>query len=197
MPYSLEQVKTMLNKAGVTDLFGTRKEVKSLPEILHDGELIIYATSGFMDGKSATSSQGGSPWSGSSNSGTALVVLTDNRIMFIDKGMLYGIRFADIPIEKINGVSYAKKLMFGDVMVTHGAHTILIKNVDKKTASILVEKIKEQMDRIKHQSVPTKDSIGSNHKTPVEQVKEYKELLDMNIITKAEFEKKKKEILGL
>ncbi|WHZ05778.1 SHOCT domain-containing protein [Neobacillus sp. YX16] len=37
----------------------------------------------------------------------------------------------------------------------------------------------------------------SEGKSPVEQVKELKELLDMDILTQEEFDKKKKELLGL
>lgn len=40
-------------------------------------------------------------------------------------------------------------------------------------------------------------SNGIQEKTPVEKIKEYKELLDMGIITQDEFDAKKKQLLGL
>ena len=40
-------------------------------------------------------------------------------------------------------------------------------------------------------------TISNDVKSPVEEIKEYKELLDMGIISKEEFEKKKKELLNL
>ena len=44
-PY-IEQLK----KAGVSDTFGTKKEVKQLPQVMRENEIISFATSGFVDG---------------------------------------------------------------------------------------------------------------------------------------------------
>lgn len=75
----LQEVKKQLSAANVSDTFGTKKEIKALPEILNDDEVIQYATSGFVDGN------------------TVLIVLTQKRILFIDKGLLYGIKSTEIP----------------------------------------------------------------------------------------------------
>ncbi len=42
-----------------------------------------------------------------------------------------------------------------------------------------------------------KKSVQSKAENPVEEIKQYKELLDMGIITQEEFDQKKKELLGL
>ena len=60
-------------------------------------------------------------------------------------------------------------------------------------AEVIVAFIKKQIDAIKN--TPTGEAI---HKvSPAEELKKYKELLDMGVITQEEFDVKKKELLGL
>ncbi|CCG89863.1 PH domain-containing protein [Pediococcus pentosaceus] len=175
----LQEVKKQLSAANVSDTFGTKKEIKALPEILNDDEVIQYATSGFVDGN------------------TVLIVLTQKRILFIDKGLLYGIKSTEIPLDMVNGVSYSKGLLLGKISITNGAITTLIEQVNKDTAPIMVSKIKDFAERYKA-------SLLSNSNTPAEptldgpdQIRKYKSLLDDGIITQEEFDMKKKQILGL
>ena len=56
------------------DQFFTKKELKHLPEILREGEQLLAFTSGIMDGN------------------TWLISLTDRRIIFLDKGMIWGLK---------------------------------------------------------------------------------------------------------
>lgn len=124
----LIEIKQQMVEAGVSDLFGTKKEVQSLPEIMADDEVLLYATSGFVD------------------KGTVLVVVTDQRLIFVNRGMIFGTDFREIPFSKINGVSYSKKLVFANVSIDNGANTTLIDNVDKGTAPIFVDTLKKAIN---------------------------------------------------
>lgn len=175
----LDTVKSQMNAAGVSDLFGTKKEVKALPEILNDDEHIIYATSGIVD------------------SNTVLIVLTQKRVIFIDKGLIYGIKSTEVPLDMVNGVSYSKGIILGKISITNGAVTTVIDNVDKSTAPIMTEKIKAAAEQYK-QSLRTPVQSSSE---PIldgpDQIRKYKSLADDGIITQEEFEAKKKQILGI
>ena len=46
---TLKDIKEMLVKCGAA-IWGTKKEVKELPNIISDDEIITYATSGVYDG---------------------------------------------------------------------------------------------------------------------------------------------------
>lgn len=177
----LKEIQRQMEKAGVSDTFGTKKEVKALPEILNDNETIQYATSGFVDGN------------------TVLIVLTQKRILFIDKGLIFGIKSTEIPLDMVNGVSYSKGLLFGKVSITNGAVTTLVEQVDKNTAPIMVNKIKESSEKYK-ESLHNALSSNISGATPLDgpdQIKKYKDLLDDGIITQEEFNAKKKQILEL
>ena len=80
------------------DQFFTKKELNYLPEILSDGEQILAFTSGLMDGN------------------TWLLTLTDRRIIFLDKGIIYGLSQAIIDLDKVNSISFKTGLFFAEIV---------------------------------------------------------------------------------
>lgn len=80
---------------------------------LKDNENIMYVTSGLY------------------NNNTYLIVCTDLRLLFLDKGMIYGLKFHEFPFEKINSVSYKKGLLFGEIIIHHGSSSIAIGSISK------------------------------------------------------------------
>ena len=81
---SLDEIQLMLKECGATYFWGTKKEVKELPNIIQDDEVITYATSGMLNGN------------------TWLVISTNKRLIFLDKGMIFGLKQIEIPLGKIN-----------------------------------------------------------------------------------------------
>lgn len=180
--YTLEEIKEQLALAGVTDLFGTAKEVKALPEELQQDETIKYATSGIVDGN------------------TFLIVCTNKRVLFLDKGLIYGLKKVIIPLEKINSISFKKGLVFGEIEVQHGSEQTSVKNISKPTVGKMAETIQKAIDEFKNSSShasSTTNTTDSKTTDNYDKLIKLKELLDLDIISKEEFEEKKKEILGL
>lgn len=60
-----------------------------------------------------------------------------------------------------------------------------------------MEELRDYLNNLISQDAPVSQTVINTTKSPVEQVKELKELLDAGIITSEEFETKKKEYLGL
>lgn len=152
----LETIIKQLEKANVTDTFGTKKEIKALPEIINDDETILYATSGFFKGN------------------TVLIVCTDSRILFIDKGLIYGVKSYEVPLDMVNGVSYSIGLVFGKVSVVNGAITNEIDNIDKKTVSILADTIKkaanDYKNKLKQSTISTNANINTTDPDSITQL---------------------------
>ena len=67
-----EEYNKIAEEMGDTQFF-TKKELYYLPEVLMENEPVLAYTSGFMDGN------------------TWLITLTDRRIIFLDKGLIYGL----------------------------------------------------------------------------------------------------------
>ena len=107
------------------DRFFTKKELRHLPEILLEREQVIAFSSGMMDGK------------------TWLIALTDKRVVFLDKGMLYGLKQTSIPISKISSVSGETGIMFGKITISTGSDEKSISNVWKKTVRPFTNRLNE------------------------------------------------------
>ena len=110
------------------DRFGTKKELRYLPQILMNGEQVLSFASGTMDGN------------------TWLIVLTERRVIFLDRGMLYGLRQTVIPIGKINGITGETGMIFGKIAINDGAVVHKIKNVPKGAVLQFTNRLQEVID---------------------------------------------------
>lgn len=172
-----DKVKQELITAKVFDLTFVKKEIKALPEVLDDTETIKYACSGVLDGH------------------TWLVVCTNKRVIFLNKNMVFGMDQKEIPLTVINAVSYSKQFVSGTVSITNGANVTGIEKINAVAAPIMAKTIREQMAAIKSPA-PSQTAVQPTPDIP-DEIRKYKQLLDDDIITKEEFDAKKKELLNL
>ncbi len=154
------------------DQFFTKKELNYLPEILQDEEKILAFTSGLM---------GGNTW---------LITLTDRRIIFLDKGMIYGLKQEIVPLNRVSAISGSTGIIFGKIVITDGAKDREITNVFKKTVKSFTNKCQEAIDTINQPRVSPKQEVD-----PYEKLEKLASLKEKGIITDDEFEKEKKKIL--
>ena len=166
---SLKDIKEMLSKSGSL-ILGTKKEVKELLNIINNDEIITYATSGVYDGH------------------TWLVVSTNKRIIFLDKGMLFGVNQIEIPLSKVNAVKYKKGLFVGEIEIWDGASMFRVKSVLKKTLIPFINAVNNSIEEMKKTQNSPKLSVA-------DEIMKFKRLLDEGAITQEEFDKKKKELL--
>ena len=96
--------------------WGTKKEISELYKIFSFDESIKAITSGLT---------GGSTW---------LIVCTDRRVLMRDKGMVYGVKLIEIPLDRITSITHSKGLLLWGA-ITEGAVTRIIKNIPKNTVS--------------------------------------------------------------
>lgn len=160
------------------DDWGTRKEISELPSILGSDEHIKAMTSGLTDGN------------------TWLIVCTNKRILMLDKGMVYGLKLIDIPLDRINSISHSKGLILGKISITDGATTRTIENVSNRTVTFFTNTVNKQIELFKQSKSTPVTQVIHNTSSADELIK-YKQLLDMGVLTQEEFDAKKKELLGL
>lgn len=97
----------------------------------------------------------------------------------------------DLPIDKISAVAISKPLSAVSVATSSGSIRFF-----------LLSNYKEVYDEISNllqtrQTQPKEKNKTQVDNSQVEEIKKYKELLDNGIITQAEFDEKKKQLLGL
>lgn len=145
--------------------FPHKHDIKALPEVLEDGEEIKRMADGFYDG-------------------TGVIVATDRRILFVNKGVLYGIKLESFPYETITSVKHKKGLALGYIKIYTGGNKAKIDNIANNEIDAFVQFIRSNIGKNTGQAPGIMDEI-----------KKAKELLDMGAITEEEFEKIKKEYL--
>lgn len=172
---TLDEIKQMLKSNPQWDTFGTKKEIKELPSILTNGETILGLTSGFLNGN------------------TWLIIMTPKRVLFLDKGMIYGLKQVEILVEKINSIEFKTGLIFGEINVWDGSSKMIIKNILKANVKPFAESINKAIDLYR-----TRDhSSGSSQSANIaDELKKFAELKSQGILTEAEFEAQKKKLLA-
>ena len=92
---TLDEVKRQIAACPHRYVFWTEKEIRALPEILDNDEKIKAVTSGMLDGA------------------TWLAVCTSRRLIFLNRGMIYGLRQIQFPLDRIQSIDHEFTIFFG------------------------------------------------------------------------------------
>lgn len=79
---TFESIMEQLKAAGVDTFMLPKKELKALPEVLTEGETIRYLVQGMYSG------------------GIGVLCATNKRLVFIDKGLFFGLKVEEFPLSQ-------------------------------------------------------------------------------------------------
>jgi hypothetical protein len=145
---TLDEVWQQINTLPHKYIFYTRKEIRYLPKVLNAGERILALTSGFMGNR------------------TWLAVCTDRRVLFLDRGMFFGLRQLQMNLDRIQSIDSSFGLFFGTIRVWDGAASMSITLILKPTVMPFVRTVQDAMDKYKRQMVhDLATSATSAHRT--------------------------------
>lgn len=159
--YSDLTIKYLLNK----------KETKSLHKILAPEECIDNMVEGWY------------------NDSTGILVSTNRRLLFVDKGLIYGLKVEDFPLDKISSIQYETGLMFGKIKIYTSGNMAEIKNVNKSYTRLFAEFVRDKLSKTNIAE------INSPQPSMLDQLEKLAKLRDNGIITIEEFGEQKKKIL--
>jgi hypothetical protein len=169
---SIEDVKKQIKNLDGLESFLAHKEIKELPKILWEDEAIVNLVQGFY------------------NNGTGLLVATNKRLIFVDKGMLWGVKVEDFPYDKISSIQYETGIFMGEIDIFASGNKAEIKNITKAKVRPFAESIRARIS----------GAPSSNQKTEGEdkysKLEKLAELKEKGILSEKEFEEEKKKLLG-
>lgn len=172
---SAADIKAQIETLPHRYVFWTRKEIRALPEILSEGERILGLTSGMMDG---------STW---------LAVGTDKRIIFVNCGMIMGVRQVQVPLERIQSIENEAMLVFGSIRVWDGATYFTLRMVLKSSIAPFVKAVQEAMSNARRGSVQPAAAAPLD---TASQLAKLAELKEKGYLTDEEFLAEKKKLLS-
>jgi hypothetical protein len=127
---TLKQVKDQIARLPSDGryLFWTSKEVRALPQILEEDERILAITSGFV---------GNNTW---------MLACTDRRIIFLDRGWLYGLKQIQMPLNRINSIDHEIGMAFGTISVWDGATRMSVGTILRSKVNFFVKTAKRAIE---------------------------------------------------
>ena len=126
-----------------------------------------------------------------------MFIITNQRLFFYDKEKFTQSEVKALVFTKINSVKLHSKLIFATIEVVSNGNSIYVDNIPLKEAKEFVSILQTKLE--KKIAVPiVEERDNKAHNTPhskFAELKEYKELLDLGIISQEEFDKKKGQLL--
>lgn len=159
------------------------KQLDGVKEHLEHGEEILKYLFGIYDSKML----------GEKTKRNGILIATNKRVVFYGK-KTFGYNLETIDYSRISSVDYSKGYVYGKIKIYTSGNDIEFETTMEIEAKEFMQIIKEKQHEPKQQSTTI---INEPSKSPAEQIKEYKELLDLDIISQEEFDAKKKELLGI
>lgn len=181
---TLKAIREQINAIPHRYIFFTGKEIRSLPEILSEGEDIKGLTSGMLEGD------------------TWLAVCTNKRLLFVNRGMIYGLRQIQLPLDRIQSIDHQYGIVFGTIRVWDGASYFTISMVLRPSIQPFVSMVQEEMRRERKESRSMTISNLPSASPPASaqdlasQLERLAALMEKGVLTREEFETQKKKLLG-
>ena len=182
---TLEQVQQQIKSLQHNYVFYTKKEIKYLPEILMEGEEIRAITSGFHQSR------------------TVLATCTNRRVIFLDKGMFFGLRQWQMALDRIQSIDGNYTILFGTIKLWDGAAPIQMNMVLASTIDPFIKATRQAIDDFK--KISFSEVVGGARQAPApqpanvdvaSQIERLASLKDAGHLTDEEFSQQKAKLLS-
>ncbi len=172
---TLEQIQSQITNLDNISKFGGKKEIKELPNILWEDEVIQKLEEVFY------------------KSGTGILVATNRRLIFINKGM-FSLKVEDFSYDKITSIEYKKGLLVGEITIYASGNRATIENIGKNEAQNFAEFIRANLGNMN--KVQNSEIVASNSDDIVSKLERLAVLKEKGILSEDEFLTQKAKILA-
>jgi hypothetical protein len=175
---SPEEVQQQIKSLDGVSRFLSMKEIKELPSILWEDECIEKLTTGLY------------------NNGNGIVVATNKRLIFVDKGLLYGIRVEDFPYDKITSIQYKTGMLMGEITIFASGNKADITHIDKVSARNFAEHVRARITSVSASAASQRStSPSASEDEVISKLERLGALKSQGILTEEEFQEQKARIL--
>ena len=181
MPVSQEQIDEQLKNVKRFEEFFVKKEIKFLPSVIREGEIIRALVSGMYEG---------STW---------LVVATSQRVLFLDKSMFGGLKQMQIPLTSISSIQHKTGFLSGEVILTASTAAKMIEQIPKQGVSWFAEVLSELVRSVNSAPAsvaPAASPASSGPEDRISKLERLAALKEKGILTEQEFQEQKAKILA-
>jgi len=176
---SVDDVKDTINKLGMKSAWVVKQEIAALPSILWEDEAIAGAIQGHY------------------NDRAGLLVATQRRLIFIDKGWA-SLRVEDFPYDKITSIQYSTGMVFGEIIIFASGNKARITQLAKAETVAFADLARNHVNRLSappQAAAPTGPSSSAEQR--ISMLERLATLRQQGILSDAEFEAQKANILSM
>lgn len=169
----LNEIKDQIKRVNPdnSSLIFTMKEVEALPTILFNHESVLSIVRGQYEKRSG------------------ILVATEGRLIFIDKGIIYGLKVEDFSYDKITSVQFETGMLSGKLIIMASGNKAQIESVFNSQVKPFADFVRERITM-----------LGQKGNEPaidlVDQLTKLASLRDKGILTEEEFQKQKAKLLS-
>ena len=173
------------------DSFGTKKELKALPDYLEPDETVFALSSGYtaQTKTSDRSDFGANTW---------LVVLTSDRFLFLDSAMLSSsVDTQSVRHERVQAVSASQGWLLGKIMVDLGSRVLTIDNCEKTSVKVIADLANKWLKELSDKKITIPPHVQpSPEVSPLDNLEKLAKLHSMGTLSDEEFSTAKEKVLS-
>lgn len=175
---------------GFSDTFGVKKEFGVLPNYLEENEIVLALAAGMVTQSDTSNS---TDW----GSNTWLVVLTNERFLFLDHAMLTkSVDTQSVRLDRVQAVSSSQGFLLGKITVDLSARVIVIDNCQKKDVKAMAE-IANKLLRDREQQASVKQNAAAAPAIDyADQLTKFAQLRDAGVLSDEEFAEAKRKVIA-
>ncbi len=171
---SADQIRAQMKEVGAYDKLLVFREIGYLPKILAPDERIEAALAGFY------------------KNGNGLLVATQRRLLFVDKGLLWGVTQEEFPFSSVTSIEHTLGLVFGKVAIYCAGNRAEITLIEKAQ----VQPFLARLDHVRRQQSAPVAVAGRGLDMVADEVAKLEALRDRGSLTEAEFTAAKARLLS-
>ena len=172
-----DAINAALRRIDGFERFLTRGEIRELPAILWEDEIPLMLTEGLY------------------HKGRGLLVATDRRLVFIDKGMFGSLKVEDFGYDRITSVESQTGLFSGTIVIYASGNSEEISSVSNVDVTAMSGFLRNRIYNPKAATSSSNSSAGTV--SAAEELAKFSALLNQGVITQEEFDAQKSRLLGL
>jgi len=173
---TFEEVKSQLSYLNGANKFISRGEIKELPKILWEDEIIKKAVPGNYQ------------------NGNGMLVATNKRVIFLNKGFLGGLQVEDFSYDKISSIQYNVGMLMGDITIYASGNKATIKHIEKSQTRDFADFLRANLDK---KDEADQNTIAHTEDDVISKLERLASLKEKGILSEDEFQSEKKKILSL
>ncbi len=174
---NLSEVLAQVEKVPNGKRYLNSRAVKTLPDILMPEESVINLIEGVYD-----TSHG-------------ILACTEKRLVFVEKGILYGHRVEDFPFSKVTSVEATTGLLMGDLIIHASGNKAIIRNVPNTVLKPFANSVRNLIAG-QHSPQPQVEKSSQPVADNFDQLEKLHSLFQKGILTEQEFLEQKKKLLS-